>query len=114
MGSAINVHLMAAPFDSIDVPKQIENTLESNPQLSLEQVTEYVNDRFSSAQLNEYQFSDDYDTSDGYSNGNVLTKDAWDLFSGVIALVDETTVGNSAYKHYGIGKWDKPFVNKSL
>ena len=114
MGSAINVYLMKAPFDSIDVDKQIEYTLDSNPHMSREQVTEYVNERFGSAQLNEYQFTDDYETSDGYSNGNVLTEKMWDVFAGVIALVDEVTTNNSAYKHYGIGKWDKPFVNSSL
>jgi len=115
MGSAIDIKLMAAPFDAIDVDKQIQYTLDSNHfNHSVDEVTEYVNERFRSAQLNEYQFTDDYETSNGYSNGNVLTKEAWDVFSGVIKIVNETTAGNNAYKHYGIGKWDKPFVNKSL
>lgn len=126
--SSINIALMSADFDAVDVEKQkaklLDKTNPYNPtNMTEERATELAEDTAKYCQLNQYTLLDGYDKADGSCNGGCLTKEAFEVMQEVVKIAYEHHYDNSDamtdyfdtnfYLHVAIGKWDKPYVKKA-
>lgn len=120
MGQSLHISLMEAPFEAL----LNKGSLIKGQFVSMEEQG-YKFEKY--AQLNQYQFKNGFrDESasgsqypDGWNNGAILSKKAWDCMKRAYHLATSYNYDDSDgmidyfdtnfYLHLNIGKWDKPF-----
>ena len=112
MGQSMSLSLMEAPFTAI-IGQRIREFTNGEEVFTVKPVDE------EHSQLNQYAFSDPYESVKGNSNGAILSKEAWDIMKYACKAAASFNYDDSDgmidyfdtnfYLHPNIGKWDKPF-----